>query len=666
MPALLQASNLRVEFRTSEGTNVALNHIDLSINEGQVLGIVGESGSGKSVVAKTLVNLVPPPGRIVSGSVLYEGRDLLRESERALRRIRGRQIGLIVQNAKSSLNPLLTVGDQLANVIRAHGERDKKVAAERAVLMLKKVGIQDPATRMHSYPHQLSGGMAQRVIIAMAISNNPRLLIADEPTSGLDVTIQAQILNLIQGLVKELNSATILITRDLGIVAQHCENVAVLCEGQIVEQAPVEKFFKNPEHPYSGTLVNAVSMTRDHGRRLAPGRSASIHRSHGGDPSGFPPAEPSREAAGAAVLVSATIRALPRTQKQDLPAPLVQVEHLVKHFAIAGSSKPLQAVSDVSFAIHRGQTMGIVGESGSGKTTIGRCVLRLIDPTSGRVLIDGFDLSTLSKEGLRSIRPKMQLVFQEPFDSLDPQKSVGEIIAEPLRLHNKLSSASRRERVLELLGNVGLAKQLVDRYPHQLAAGQQQRVGIARAIATEPSFIVLDEPVSSLDPTAQAEILDLLINLQDRLGIAYLFISHDLMTVRFLCHWVAVMYLGKIVEMGPTQQLFEHPIHPYTRALLSAVPVPDPEVRQSKFILKGEIPSPISLPTGCHLHSRCPAALDVCATNVPDLEQIRDRHWVSCLRAREPDFEARIQGQFAPEPIAPATVERVTGNQQRR
>jgi oligopeptide/dipeptide ABC transporter ATP-binding protein len=323
--------------------------------------------------------------------------------------------------------------------------------------------------------------------------------------------------------------------------------------------------------------------------------------------------------------------------------PIVQVEHLVKHFTVAGSAKPLQAVSDVSFSIGRAETLGIVGESGSGKTTIGRCVLRLIEPTSGRILVDGHDLSALSQDGLRNIRPQMQLVFQEPFDSLDPQKTIGEIIAEPLRLHTKLLKAERHDRVLDLLAKVGLSSQTADRHPHQIAAGQQQRVGIARAIATEPRFIVLDEPVSSLDPTARAEIIDLLIDLQERFGITYLFISHDLTTVRYLCNWVAVMYLGKIVELSPTEELFERPVHPYTRALLSAVPVPDPEVRRSKFVLKGEIPSPINLPSGCHLHTRCPAASAACRTTIPELERVGDRHWVSCIRSSELGFEESMQ-----------------------
>jgi oligopeptide transport system ATP-binding protein len=276
-----------------------------------------------------------------------------------------------------------------------------------------------------------------------------------------------------------------------------------------------------------------------------------------------------------------------------------------------------------------------VGESGSGKTTIGRCVLRLIEPTGGRILIDGNDLCALPRESLRVIRPKMQLVFQEPFDSLDPQMAVWKIVAEPLRLHTRLSSAERHDRVLELLERVGLPRSVADRHPHQMAAGQQQRVGIARAIATEPAFIVLDEPVSSLDPTARAEIIDLLIDLQERHGITYLFISHDLTTVRYLCHTVAVMYLGKIVEVSPTEELFERPVHPYTRALLSAVPQPDPEIRRTKFVLKGEIPSPINLPTGCHLHTRCPAAEAMCHATAPELEPVGEGHWVSCLRARE-------------------------------
>jgi oligopeptide transport system ATP-binding protein len=323
--------------------------------------------------------------------------------------------------------------------------------------------------------------------------------------------------------------------------------------------------------------------------------------------------------------------------------PIVQVEHLVKHFTVAGSAKPLQAVSDVSFSVGRAETLGIVGESGSGKTTVGRCVLRLIEPTSGRILVDGHDLSALSNDSLRSIRPQMQLVFQEPFDSLDPQKTIGEIIAEPLRLHTRFSKAERRDRVLELLAKVGLSRETADRHAHQIAAGQQQRVGIARAIAIEPKFIVLDEPVSSLDPTARAEIIDLLIDLQERLGIAYLFISHDLTTVRYLCNWVAVMYLGKIVELSPTEELFEHPVHPYTRALLSAVPVPDPEVKRSKFVLKGEIPSPINLPSGCHLHTRCPAASAACRATIPELARVSDRHWVSCIRTGELGFEESMR-----------------------
>jgi oligopeptide transport system ATP-binding protein len=322
--------------------------------------------------------------------------------------------------------------------------------------------------------------------------------------------------------------------------------------------------------------------------------------------------------------------------------PVLRIEHLVKHFTVAHSAKPLQAVNDVSFSIGRAETLGLVGESGSGKTTLGRCVLRLIEPTSGRIVVEGRDMVALSQDSLRVLRPRMQLVFQEPFDSLDPQMTVGRIVAEPLRLHTKLTKAERDDRVAELLEKVGLSREIADRYPHQMAAGQQQRVGIARAIATQPSFIVLDEPVSSLDPTARAEIIDLLIDLQERLGITYLFISHDLTTVRYHCNWVAVMYLGKIVEMSPTEQLFDNPVHPYTRALLSAVPVPDPEIKRAKFVLKGEIPSPINLPTGCHLHTRCPAATAACRTTAPELELVGDRHWVACIRARELGFEESL------------------------
>jgi oligopeptide/dipeptide ABC transporter ATP-binding protein len=333
-------------------------------------------------------------------------------------------------------------------------------------------------------------------------------------------------------------------------------------------------------------------------------------------------------------------------------APILRVERLVKHFPIAGSHKVVQAVNDVSFAIEGGQTLGLVGESGSGKTTVGRCVLRLIEPTSGQISFEDRELTSLSDESMRVLRPRLQLVFQEPYDSLDPRMTVGQILAEPLRLHTKLPGSERKQRVLELLAQVGLRRQLIDYYPHQLAAGQQQRVGIARAIATNPSFIVLDEPVSSLDPTARAEIIDLLIDLQERLGIAYLFISHDLTTVKYLCNWVAVMYLGKIVESSPTERLFEQPSHPYTRALLSAVPFPDPEIKREKYVLEGEIPSPINLPSGCHLHSRCPAAVAACRTTVPEPIQVGEAHWASCIRVHE----LRAEQGWTEQTSAPTAV----------
>jgi oligopeptide/dipeptide ABC transporter ATP-binding protein len=316
-------------------------------------------------------------------------------------------------------------------------------------------------------------------------------------------------------------------------------------------------------------------------------------------------------------------------------APIVRVEHLVKHFPLSGSSKVVQAVNDVSFSIEPGETLGLVGESGSGKTTVGRCILRLIEPTAGRVIFEGRDLNSLSDESMRVLRPRLQLVFQEPFESLDPRMTIAQILEEPLRLHTRLSRRERGERTVELLTLVGLRRRIVEYYPHQLAAGQQQRVGIARAIATHPSFIVLDEPVSSLDPTARAEIIDLLIELQERLGMAYLFISHDLTTVKYLCTWTAVMYLGKIVEMSPTEELFEQPSHPYTRALLSAVPFPDPDIKHEKYVLSGEIPSPINLPSGCHLHTRCPAAVEACSITVPVPIQVGDAHWASCIRVHE-------------------------------
>ena len=470
-----------------------------------------------------------------------------------------------------------------------------------AVELLKSVNIPDPVLRLQAYPHELSGGMCQRVILALAIANAPRLLIVDEPTSGLDVTVSVQILDLMRDAVRKLNSGLLLVSRDLGVVANYCERVVVMNAGRVVEEAEVRKFFATPQNVYSRKLLHAAAAARD-ADLASSGTSPVLFRT-----------EPRPEIP------------LPATS-----GPLLEVRNLVKRFPVR-DGRVLTAVNDVSFAIDRGEAVGLVGESGSGKTTVGRCVLRLIEPTSGSLRFNGREIRKSTGTGLRKLRAKLQMVFQDPFDSLDPRQSLSAAIEEPLSLTTDMARGERKARVADLLGLVGLDQDAAILYPHQVSAGELQRVGIARAIATQPDLVVFDEPTSALDVSVRADILNLLRDLQQRLGMSYLFISHDLTAVRRLCHRTAIMYLGKLVEVGETEELFRAPIHPYSRALLSSVLYPDPAQRHSPFLLSGEIPSPIDLPSGCALHTRCPMATADCARIEPALEEKSPGRQLSCI-----------------------------------
>lgn len=589
---LLRVQGLSVGYDTPGGLVHPVRNLSFSIAAREVVGLVGDAGSGKSTAALALLGLVRAPGRILGGSVAFGGQDLLTLPDADIRAIRGRDIGIIVQNPRAALNPMLKVGRQIGFAFGAHNKASDRETRAQAVQMLRMVGINDPERRAGAYAHELSGGMAQRALIAMALSSKPRLLIADEPTSGLDVTIQAQFLDEMWQTVQATGSAILLVTQELGVIANYCDRVLVLHDGAIVEDAPVRQFFAAPRHTYSHDVLR-------------------LYRERGDS---YP------------VQVPATA------------PPLMRAEALTKHFPIRHSAKVVQAVDRVTLTIRKGEAVGLVGESGSGKTTVGRCLVRLLDLTSGSILFDGADLARESAAALRKVRSRVQIVFQDPYDSLNPRWTVAQILDEPLGIHTSLTANERRARAIAALAMVDLPDSLMSRKPRGLGAGALQRINIARAMICGPEFVVLDEPTSVLAPRARGSLIALLARLQTDLGISFLFISHDLTTVRYLCQRVAVMYLGQIVEEGTVEQVFTTPSHPYTRALLSAHLFPDPARRRVDHpvpaTLQGEIPSPIDVPSGCYLASRCPHVVDACRTTPQVLADIGTGRTVRCQRVQ--------------------------------
>ena len=664
---MLTVDNLRLGFAAGKRTLLAVDGISFAISKGETFALLGESGCGKSATAQGILRLLPAAGRITGGSVKLEGEDLLTLAEAEMRQVRGARIAMIFQEPATSLNPVLTVGMQIGEVLDRHCGLRGAPARQRMLELLRQVGIADPERRLDEYPFQFSGGMKQRVMIAIALAGEPDLLIADEPTTALDVTVQAQILDLLAQLQRERGMGMLLITHDLGVVARMAHRIGVMYAGELVEVAGREEFFTRPrpegsalgvQHPYTQALFAALPEVSRRGMALTtiPGQVPSLAAMPAGcrfaDRCPHVMAvcrEISPEWRGVAASHSlrchwsggatATADNTPRMGLGHLMpemTPFLDVVDLKVHFPIRRGILQrtvgnVLAVDGVSLAISAGRTLALVGESGCGKTTVGKALLQLVKPTSGNVRLGGSELVGLQGKRLRAARRHMQMVFQDPFASLNPRLRVGEIIAEGMAALGLESDAAAQGRaVAALLKQVGLPDEAAGRYPHEFSGGQRQRIAIARALAVQPELLICDEPTSALDVSVQAQILNLLKQLQEELGVAYLFITHNFAVVEYLANEVAVMYLGRIVERGSAEEVLRAPQHPYTQALLSAVPVPRLDAQSAVIRLPGETPSPANPPAGCHFHPRCPQAMDVCRQRYPGSTGVSATHTVSC------------------------------------
>jgi peptide/nickel transport system ATP-binding protein len=694
---LLSVRDLKVYFSLSEGVVRAVDGASFDVYMGRTLGIVGESGCGKSVTTRALLQLIDPPGQIVGGSLRYQPAngapplDLARLDPEGpqMKSIRGGDIGLIFQEPMTSFSPVHTIGNQLIEAIRLHQPISKAEAREQAVEWLQRVHMPNPAQRMNEYPYQLSGGLRQRAMIAMALCCNPRILIADEPSTALDVTTQAQILDLLRELQATHGMAIIFITHDLGVIAEIADDVAVMYLGRVVEEAPVDAIFHAPQHPYTKALLTSMPNIYSQSRARLPSIQGSIPHPlnrpagcafHPRCPAFMPGVCEQNEPAPVALTANQRVscflyNGVPRSEttpslnrapitsnlgngqprlaanpglRQQLASevkPLLEVKHLRKYFPIQkGFLRQIvgqvRAVDDISFTLNQGETLSLVGESGCGKTTTARCVLRAIQPSDGEILLHTttgatVDLARLSESQIRPLRRDMQMIFQDPFSSLNPRMTIFEVVGEPLLVNGVRSRSERQDRVEQLLRQVGLRPEYMDRFPHAFSGGQRQRIGIARALALNPRFIVADEAVSALDVSVQAQVLNLMLDLQDELGLTYLFVSHDLSVVNQVSDRVVVMYVGKIAEVATPAQLFANPKHPYTAALIASLPKADPRQRSARIPLQGEVANPANPPTGCYFHPRCPFAVDTCRTESPPLREIGENRQVSCHRAHE-------------------------------
>ena len=741
MAPVLEIENLSTHIKLTSSVVQAVGNVDMQIEAGETLGVVGESGCGKSMTGLSIMGLLPPGGAIVNGSVKLDGRELVGLKGEELRRLRGNEIAMIFQDPLTSLDPTKSVGYQVSEPVRLHRGASKAEARDRAVEVLGLVGLPRPKERLSDYPHQLSGGLRQRVMIAMALACEPKLLIADEPTTALDVTIQAQILALLRDLKERLGMAMLLITHDMGVIAGHADRVNVMYAGRVVETAEAATLFEQMHHPYTQALLASIPQlhqdaqkalhaipglppdlahlpqgcrfaarcpratdkcraeepplagkTSDHrfacwhpvdgplvltviggagpdaeSTGLVASDAESMREASAGDQAGFladaqlrdpsqtapdtqePAPEPAVSetvtvvAAGLEVTADGRLEVTERKVEVAAAngngvAPLLELHHLVKEFPITSGAvlqrkvASVKAVSGVSFAVPAGTTFGLVGESGCGKTTIGKLIVALERPSAGAITLNGEDVSRLRGADLRRKRRDLQLMFQDPQSSLDPRMRVGTIIAEPLAVQHLGSKRAQQDRVFELLGEVGLPRNAVERYPHEFSGGQRQRIGLARALTVNPRLIVADEPVSALDVSIRAQVLNLMKRLQASHGLTYIVISHDLAVVKYMADRIGVMYLGKMVELGSGEDIYQRAAHPYTAGLLATIPVPDPTTERAKSgaAIKGELPSPVNPPSGCRFRTRCPFAQELCAAEEPPLRSFGPGHLAAC------------------------------------
>ena len=586
---LLEVRNLAVSFRTTHGEVQAIEEASFTLNRGSTLAIVGESGSGKSTTAMACIGLLPGNGRVTSGSILFEGQDLTSLPEAKMRSIRGRAIGLVPQDPMSNLNPVTKIGTQVAETLLVHGMATRKNVTQRVIEVLTAAGLPDAGERAKQYPHEFSGGMRQRALIAIGMACQPRLLIADEPTSALDVTVQRTILDQIDTMTEQLGTSVLLITHDLGLAAERASQLVVMHRGRVVETGPADRLLNDPQHPYTQSLVRAApsvaavrlspgAFTADAASRPKLAGAVFAEQGHGHDHGPVPESpgahRPAASTAGAHAATASSDRPAPPSTvgAPAVPANIVEIRDLTKVYKRRGSKEDFYAAKNVTLDIPRGQTVAIVGESGSGKTTTARMLLKLVEPTSGTMTFDGMDVATLDKAQLSDFRQRVQPIFQDPYSSLNPMFTIERIVEEPLNAYKRGSKKERAARVRELMDQVSLPQNALRRYPAELSGGQRQRVAIARALALKPELIVCDEPVSALDVLVQAQILKLLGDLQSELGLSYLFISHDLAVVRLISDYVCVMKDGELVEAASSEEVFQNPRHPYTRKLLASIP----------------------------------------------------------------------------------------------
>jgi oligopeptide/dipeptide ABC transporter ATP-binding protein len=716
---LLSVEDLHVSFATEEGVVQAVGGVSFTVEHGEVLAIVGESGSGKSVSVMSLMGLTRGHNARFQGKAMFDGIDLIGASDAELRKVRGKDIAMVFQDPMSSLDPVYRVGDQIAEQIRVHDKDVSKAQAlDRAVELMERVGIPRAQERLRSYPHEFSGGMRQRVMIAMALSNSPKLLIADEPTTALDVTIQAQILDLLDRIKGELGMGIILITHDMGVIAGRADRVAVMYAGRKVETAETVELFTHVRHPYTEALLASIpQLDQDSSQelysipgippdlrrppvacRFAPRCAFATEQCRREDPplAGEDPKHPyacfhprnSSAAAmgdlGASLLAQAeqnktlmasfarelelleTAPEIPESPAAATnsagPQYILEFRDVSKEFPVTAGAVlrrrigAVHAVTEVNLAVKPGETLGLVGESGCGKTTLGRMGVGLEVPTGGQVLFDGTDLGALRPARFRELRRDLQFMFQDPYSSLDPRMRVREIISEPLDVAKRGTAKERDEAVHRLLHDVGLAYDAINRYPHEFSGGQRQRLGLARALALNPKVIVADEPVSALDVSIRSQILNLMQRLQASYGLTYIVISHDLSVVKYLADRIGVMYLGRLVEVGPSREIYDRPAHPYTAGLLEAIPIPNPELargKQRKVAVRGELPSPVHPPSGCRFRTRCPRAQEKCAEVVPPLRPFGEAHLAAChFPMQAPLAEAPQPARSGPAPAA--------------